>query len=1159
MLVQALKNLSPLSLLPPEISGGIELRSGKWGINLAAARLNFPDKGLKVQIPVWSKKSVGDKVELLLNNGRVDQHTVTDPVELPERTTLFVPADRLQSGPALLAYRVTRLHQQAEPFTPPLELDVKLELPAGQDTDPGYGHSGLNMGCDPKEIVQDGVDKDSAKDGVDILIQAKPGSGTDRPYENIAVGDVITVSWGGQLVLSDPVTQAQIDDPLNNPIKVHIDEATILKAGDSGLEGLAVTFMVRDRVYNQSEDWCKETRIVVDTGNSRLDAPILAGTDGNEYDLDTADNEDLKVLVWAASIEFKKGDVVIMNLQGITLDGDAIDLKVRQSIDKNPPMLVEVFLPKTAGRALAKTQARFSYALERDGKIIQNSKGRFINFIGELQRLAAPIAEDAQDGALDPDLQSVRIRILFDPLILEGMAIELKWFGKRSDGTTYDPLMEWFFPSEEEAKDPKGFVIAVEGKHLKTLEGGTLKLWYILLSEEGDEIVRRESLHAAPLNVGEPKFELVEPGVLGEKDGTLEPKDLPGGVSKVTCPNPVNNPTKAKDKVTWQLRDAEGNLLFEDFKILNSLSAGKAVDFSLNAAFVQQYFEAHRGETLRVSYQIWRAESDGTSYSNPLAFVIGEALTWKPPSVEEADGASLNPVKAEDTLTVVVPEYTGMRGSDYISVTWTGAPGTPAEGSHTTAPIPVDTVGVKKIGIKNTVVAYNLDQEVTVIYTVIREGTPKESDKFVLTVQAYPVAEQEKPIILEADNQGEGPILDISKLTTGATVHCLSWSLIALYQPVWLYLRGKDASGDEHNTTLLYYPQNAVHLDWLNRGYYDAKALPGYLEQLGDGTSLEVEFKVALDKSTDESKAVRFPVRRYTVKALVELKPDISLVTNSKGENILNGSITTDTSVTFSGTASKAQQIQLYNNASPVGPVVDVKADGSWSQLISGLEVADYSFTAKALNGSGQESDPPRTFSVASTLVIETTLLSLSGQNISIAGSGLDWLLTGEDPAGTAATRQASGGTRPYEYFSSDPLIASVDPDTGTVRSEGNGSATISVRDAAGQTASYPVLTSNVRQILISSSPMLVPHSKNWIISVGGTLISDRADARVFTLNTKYKARQDAIAYNTGEFTHYDFNPPHDHSLQWTVINGWIYRDKGDGGSQARTVICTKP
>lgn len=436
-----------------------------------------------------------------------------------------------------------------------------------------------------------------------------------------------------------------------------------------------------------------------------------------------------------------------------------------------------------------------------------------------------------------------------------------------------------------------------------------------------------------------------------------------------------------------------------------------------------------------------------------------------------------------------------------------------------------------------------------------------ESLALVLTV--LPISNGDErlltPKILQAANNGDGPELDVSNLTAGATVQCLVWPLIAFGQPVWLHLRGKNASGGEHNITLLRHPTNAVHQAWLNAGYYNVSVLYSYLKDLGDGSVLEVWFTAALDKGTDESKAVRFSVRRYAVKALVEVQPEIKLVMNAKGENIPNGGTTGDPNVTFSGTASKAQQIQLYNNASPVGAVVVVKADGGWSKLISGLAVADYSFTAKALYGSGQESDPPRTFRVVDELIIEKTLLTISGQNISIAGSGLDWLLTGEDPAGTAATRQANGGTRPYEYFSSDPLIASVDPDTGTVRSEGNGSATISVRDAAGQTASYPVLTSNVRHILISPSPMLVPHSKNWIISVGGTLISDRADARIFTLNTKYKARQDAIAYNTGEFTHYDFNPPHDHSLQWTVINGWIYRDKGDGGSQARTVICTKP
>jgi hypothetical protein len=859
MLVQALKNLSPLFLLPPEISGGIALSSGKWGINLAAARLNFPDKGLKVQIPVWSQKSVGDKVELLLNNGMVDQHTVTDPVELTERTTLFVPADRLQSGPALLAYRVKRLHQQEEPFTPPLELDVKLDLPAGKDIDPGYGHSGLNMAFDPKEIVQDGVDKDSAKNGVDILIQAEPGSGTDRPYENIAVGDVITVSWGGQLVLSDAVTQAQIDDPLNNPIKVHIDEATILKAGDSGLEGLAVTFMVRDRVYNQSEDWCKETRIVVDTGNSRVEAPILKQADGNILDLEKlGSDEQLLLQVWAASDEFKKDDVIIMNLTGITLDGDAIDLKVRQSIDKNPPTLVEVLLSNAGARALTKTQGRFSFELERAGKIIQSSKGRFINFIGEPKRLAAPIALDAVGGALDPDLQSVRIRIPFDPLIQEGMAIELKWFGKRPDQTIYDPALDWFPPSEEEANDPDGFVITVEGKHLKTLEGGGLELWYILLSEDGDEIVRRESLHAAPLNVGEPQFELVRPSVLGEKDGVLEPKDLPAGASKVTCPNPVNNPTKAKDKVTWQLRDAAGNLLFEDFKILNSLSAGKAVDFSLNAAFVQQHFEAHRGETLKVSYQIWRAETDGISYSNPLEFVIGGALKLKPPSVKEAEGNTLEPIKAKDTLTIQVPTNPAFQGTEKVIVLWNGAPGTSPKGSFISDPTLISS-GLN-ILIPNNVVAFNLRKAVEVSYKIISEtGQSQSSEPLVLNVLAIPTEGPDFPVpIIDGFPEDR---LDITKLVDITHTRVVSWPLIEFGQTMWLryvgtYADGSKYSSDTYNATPL--PEGQTN------GVFPMAPVDE-LRELKIGSELKIQFKVGFEHSNDESKAMSFPEKNYNI------------------------------------------------------------------------------------------------------------------------------------------------------------------------------------------------------------------------------------------------------------------------------------------------------
>ncbi|MEI7052291.1 hypothetical protein WCL09_18030, partial [Pseudomonas koreensis] len=67
MLVQPRMKISaPHSLLDPLVPGRL-LPSGQWGINRAAALLNFPDDGLQVVIPVWASKAVGDTVKLLLN------------------------------------------------------------------------------------------------------------------------------------------------------------------------------------------------------------------------------------------------------------------------------------------------------------------------------------------------------------------------------------------------------------------------------------------------------------------------------------------------------------------------------------------------------------------------------------------------------------------------------------------------------------------------------------------------------------------------------------------------------------------------------------------------------------------------------------------------------------------------------------------------------------------------------------------------------------------------------------------------------------------------------------------------------------------------------------------------------------------------------------
>ncbi|MFJ4197104.1 hypothetical protein ACIP0B_23805, partial [Pseudomonas sp. NPDC089534] len=313
MLIQPLRTVAPLALREPEIPGRTEpqLPDGSWGINCAAAKDNFPDKGMKVHVLEWSGMQVGDSVVIDFDNGKVDQHTITQASEVGQRVTLWVPPGRITSGAHTLSYTVTRLSQAPEPFSPPVRLYVKLELPGGQDLDPEEGaHSELYQYIDP-ELVAGGIDKDAAAQGVDIVIKAKPGRPAKPVYPNMAVGDVVTLSWGGVLVRSAPVTQAQVDDPANNPLTVHVSPAAILEAGDSGPEGLAVTFTLHDLVNNAAEDWCRETRLVVDTGSSRLEAPIVKQANGNVLDLDTLGDEDLDLQVWADATNFKLNDVIV--------------------------------------------------------------------------------------------------------------------------------------------------------------------------------------------------------------------------------------------------------------------------------------------------------------------------------------------------------------------------------------------------------------------------------------------------------------------------------------------------------------------------------------------------------------------------------------------------------------------------------------------------------------------------------------------------------------------------------------------------------------------------------------------------------------------------------------------------------------------------------
>lgn len=1050
MLVQPKRKISaPHSLLDPIVLGRL-LPSGQWGINRAAV-FTFPDLGLPVVIPVWANKAVGDTVKLLLDGREVHRRTIIDEAELKQPTLLWVAPRHLQTGSYQFTYEIKQPNQNEERPDKPLNLFVKLELPGGQDIDPGPGHSNLYMYI-PPEIVNGGVDTDVAEAGVPIVIRSESGSGL--PYPDIAEGDVIHLSWGGFFEYSTPVTLEQINDPAANPILITVSKATIKEAGDTDLSGLAVSFKVRDIVGNESEDWCKEIRIVVTTDIDLLAAPIVQEAVNNKLDADKQGDNDITVHVTATQPDFEMDDIIHLTMLGTTLEGEKVEVTALPQTVDNIPHNYEFKLSIAAVRKLVNTQVSFFYRLERSGSSDPlRSKRQFVQVTGAAHRLAAPIIEEAEGDFIDPTKTPINVRIPFDPAIEYGMGIELFLLGKRPDGSTFLPELEWHIPEEDEVENPEGFVITVDDYNLKLLDGGTLKGWYNLLIAEGDEILRRESLHTRLLNVGEPKFELDAAIVLGVVNGFLDPVTLPGGTSRLTIPRPVVKPWVANDEATWRW---VGDISGEEpgSRTFNAVTAQQDWVINLDAAFVAQHIEPNRGSKITVRYQLWRHATDQTSLSNPLVFTVGVALDLLAPWIKENNGDSaLNPLLVRDTLTIVVPDNSALLPNHAISVTWTGADGTPAGGSHTSAPRAVSE-GLE-FAIPNSVVAFNLGKRVKVSYVVIIDGHPKPSREFDLTVQAMPQSALASPTIEQAENDGAGPELHTGNLTQ-ASVRMGDWPLIALDQYVWLHLYGINADGSAYVREIWSAPTAFTNDDWIADGFFTFPLPADELKALQDGSSLALAFKAALGQSTVESEAVEFPVRTYTIRALVEVRPDITRVEGSKGE-ISEGGETEDTTITLTGTASLGQQVQIKDGTTIIEDATADASSGIWTLVISGLAEGWHIFTATALYGSGQESIP-RSLEVVSERPVIKRMTDTAGGPIDNLGTTN---YTSVNLGGTAAAGQQ----------------VQILDGTAVKKTE-------DVDDSGNWTASLSELTRGDHSIIAKATYSTLPASAEWKFTV---------------------------------------------------------------------------
>lgn len=538
------------------------------------------------------------------------------------------------------------------------------------------------------------------------------------------------------------------------------------------------------------------------------------------------------------------------------------------------------------------------------------------------------------------------------------------------------------------------------------------------------------------------------------------------------------------------------------------------------------------GSTVNVYYELRTpdkadgAPGDLVGKSNTAtAQVIGEHLELKPPSVLQANGATLAPLDALTQLTIVVPPGS-TRPTDLLSVSWTAKPGTHEDGSITTLPRPISEIGLN-IPIAPALMAYCLGDQITVSYSITRDGIPLPSETLTLNVQNLPPTALIAPRLKEAANAGEGAELNLIDLTPEGKMWCPGFPLIAEGQPVWLLFKGTNANDTPYERYVWEGSFAYVNADWVKEGFFEATAPYEDLQGLKDGTPLTIEMSVGFGKSKDIALAKRFVVRGYSVRAVEDVPPSLTSVKGSPSDKVIDrDGFTEETAVNVSGAAALSQQVEVFDGVDSKG-VVDVDDQGVWEHFLAELHAGKHTLTVRAKYGSFPDS-ASYDFEVLRPFTIDTTLMELKGLNINA-----DFLaLTGTPAPGSALTRVPISGDGSYSYSSSAPNIASVSAN-GMVSGLKNGNAVITVTETSTQRdLSFPVKVENVfRLVMTPTHTYSIGAALNWMNSIQGVGVSDAAIAVL-----RIKFRPLVSSYG-----------------------GWLCRNDGCGAGQYLSVVTNNP
>ncbi|ROL70598.1 hypothetical protein [Pseudomonas vranovensis] len=816
--------MTPLVDHPDNLDGGITL-----------ALLQTSPHGLQVVVARYLQMAPGDAVHVYWGDSEQPASPspyIVRPEDLDKPDFLIVrllPVERIPEGISEVWYQVRPLSGNVRQSMR-LRVKVRRLLPGGLDPDLGTpGHQGLQ----PPLVTPDLIGEEHARLGVEVYI---------FPWENMAWGDVIELSWGGVFV-RHRVQAHEVDQR----IQIIVDYDTIAEAGDA--DELVLIYRLIDDVGNYSADWSPVSHAWVEIGGD-LPAPFVADADANGLiDLDKLAGKDVTVQVFAdLSLGFRVGDVIHLKWRGFTEQGVGPIVHLPQPFEiPFLPYFASFSIPNAEVQGIARGRAAVSYEVQKTNGSVLRSKSKSVGIVGEPQKLQRPIVDEAPGQYLPDDAAQATVRIPPYSWMAKDQRLVLVWQGTRADHEPYLHEEHRIIRDEHIGEE---VIIVVAAQHIVALAGGTLELYYRVIHDNGPG-VDSERLF---LHVGEAAPELQQASVDGAQNGVFDPTGLTSATVRI--PSYTSMRPGQTVHLEW-LGSAQGG----HFTTSVEVTAPGAFAISVPIGFITPSLNRE------VYVRYWVVEAGmRTRYSFTLTLLISQAvLELLAPTVLQAPGGLLDPLQATSGATVLI-RYTGMSIQDRITLHWTGT----ALGSTLVGPLGGNANGELTVSIPPLYIGANIgavQRQVQVRYSVLRQGASQPQESQLLNLRLQPLTGLTQ---LQVD-YAVGLVLDLDRFSGDTRVSVAAWSFARAGQRVWLRCYGTKLNGDPEVIELI--GGAALDAGEVSAGLSRVLARNRLL-MLRDNSELRVELKVNFTHAQNEADAVNFPVLRLTLRAGFSIAPE---------------------------------------------------------------------------------------------------------------------------------------------------------------------------------------------------------------------------------------------------------------------------------------------